>query len=153
MNTRGIGNVTEAKILAALVQAGYLVSYPIGSGHRYDLVIDDGKHLSRVQCKTGRVRDGSLIFNGYSMPGNGVRRQSYKGVADLFAVLNPEDERIYLIPVGEVGESDVSLRLVPTGNGQSRRLRWAAGYLLTSLKADAISGEPFQESREPTMHE
>src|SRR5262245_9221904 len=123
MNTRGIGNLTEAKILAALVEAGYLVSYPFGSGHRYDLIIDDGKVLSRVQCKTGRVRDGSLIFNGYSMPGNGVRRQGYKGVADFFAVLNPEDEKVYLVPVAEVGESDVSLRLVPTGNGQSRRVR------------------------------
>jgi hypothetical protein len=153
MNTRGIGNVTEAKILAALVQAGYLVSYPLGSGHKYDLVIDDGTRLFRVQCKTGRVRDGSLIFNGYSMPGSGARRQSYKGAADFFAVLNPEDDRVFLVPVGEVGESDVSLRLVPTGNGQSRRVRWADGYLLTTLKADACSGEPSQDVCEPIVHE
>src|SRR4051812_25874957 len=107
MNTRSTGNLTEAKILAALVRAGYVVSHPFGSGHKYDLVIDDGKRLSRVQCKTGRVRDGSLIFNGYSMPGSGARRQSYRGVADFFAVLNPSDEQVYLIPVSDVGESDV----------------------------------------------
>lgn len=130
MNTRSIGNLTEAKILAALVEVGYLVSHPFGAGHKYDLVIDDGKQLSRVQCKTGCVRDGSLLFNAYSMPGNGVKRQGYKGVADFFAVLNPEDGRVYLVPVNEVGETDVSLRLVPTGNGQTRRVRWAGSYLL-----------------------
>jgi hypothetical protein len=141
MNPRSIGNLTEAKILAALVNAGYLVSCPFGSGHKYDLVIDDGKQLARVQCKTGRVRDGSLIFNGYSMPGSGVRRQSYRDVADFFAVLNPEDERVYLVPVSEVGESDVSLRLIPTRNGQSRRVRWAVSYLLRSLSVDTGTGD------------
>jgi hypothetical protein len=133
MNTRSIGNLTEAKILAALVKAGYLVSYPFGDGHKYDLVIDDGKQLSRVQCKTGRVRGGVLKFNGCSMPGNGAKRQGYRGVADFFAVLNPEDEQVYLVPVNEVGENDVSLRLIPTENGQFHRVRWAANYLLQDV--------------------
>jgi hypothetical protein len=133
MNTGSIGNLSEAKILAALVKAGYLVSYPFGDGYKYDLVIDDGKRLSRVQCKTGRVRGGVLKFNGCSMPGNGVKRQGYKGAADFFAVLNPEDEQVYLISVNEVGENDVSLRLIPTENGQSHRVRWAANYLLHSV--------------------
>jgi hypothetical protein len=141
MNPRNLGNVTEAKILAALVNAGYLVSCPFGAGHKYDLVIDEGTRLYRVQRKTGRVRDGSLIFNGYSMPGSGTRRQSYRGVADLFAVLNPVDEQVYLVPVDEVGESDVSLRLLPTGNGQNRRVRWAVNFVLRSLNVDTCSDE------------
>jgi hypothetical protein len=56
MQTREKGNLTEAKILAALLAAGYLVSIPFGEGHKYDFIIDDSVSLWRVQCKTGRVK-------------------------------------------------------------------------------------------------
>ncbi len=81
-----IGNLSEGKILAAFVAAGYLVSVPFGSGHKYALVTDDGTQLYRVQCKTGRVRNGVLRFNAYSMSGNGCEKQNYRGLADLSAV-------------------------------------------------------------------
>ena len=58
MQTREKGNLTEARILAALVAAGYLVSVPFGEGHKYDFIIDDSVSLWRVQCKTGRVKKG-----------------------------------------------------------------------------------------------
>src|SRR5215216_5836462 len=89
MHTREKGILTEAKILEALVAAGYLVLIPFGDGHKYDFVIDDEVSLRRVQCKTGRVRSGALHFNAYSKAGNGYARVSYRGLADLFAVLNP----------------------------------------------------------------
>jgi hypothetical protein len=112
METREIGNLSEAKILAALVKAGYLVSLPFGNGHKYDFVVEDDESLYRVQCKTGRVRNGSLLFNSYSQSGNGKTKQGYQGLADLFAVLNPETDHVYLVPVGDVGACGVCLRLV-----------------------------------------
>ncbi|MGI8654749.1 MAG: group I intron-associated PD-(D/E)XK endonuclease [Pyrinomonadaceae bacterium] len=133
MNTGDIGNLSEAGILAAFVAAGYLVSVPFGSGHKYDLVADDRRRLYRVQCKTGRVRNGVLIFNAYSLSGSGGERRNYRGLADLFAILNPEDNLVYLVPVNDVGMSDIYLRLVPSGNGQSRGIRWAADYALRHL--------------------
>ncbi|HEX8852369.1 MAG TPA: group I intron-associated PD-(D/E)XK endonuclease, partial [Pyrinomonadaceae bacterium] len=95
------GNLSEAKILAAFVAAGYFVSVPFGSGHKYDFVVDDGTSLYRVQCKTGRVKHGALLFCAYSKAGNGSARMNYRGLADLFAVLNPEDDNVYLVPVNE----------------------------------------------------
>ena len=81
METREKGTLTESKILAAFVEAGYLVSLPFGDGHKYDLIIDDGRHLQRVQCKTGRVRKGSLLFNACSFSGNAGTRRDYKDAA------------------------------------------------------------------------
>ena len=51
----------------------------------------------------------------------------------MFAVLNPEDDKVYLVPVEEVGVTDVSLRLAPTLNRQAQRVRWAELYLLRPL--------------------
>lgn len=132
METREKGNLTESKILAAFVEAGYLVLLPFGDGHKYDLVIDSGGHLQRVQCKTGRVRNGCLIFNACSFSGNGATRRDYKDAADLFAVLNPETEDVYIIPVKDVGHTVASLRLNPPLSKQNKRIRWAAGYRLVS---------------------
>ena len=133
MQTREKGNLTEAKILAALVAAGYLVSIPFGEGHKYDFIIDDSSSLWRVQCKTGRVKKGVLIFNSYSQSGNGATKQGYYGLADLFAVLHPESGEVYLVPVEKFGSTGISLRLVPTTNGQVQKINWAVDYLLTSL--------------------
>ncbi len=133
MLTGDRGNRSEARILAALVDAGYHAFIPFGSGYKYDLVIDDGQTLQRVQCKTGRVKNGALIFCAYSMSGNGGVKKDYRGLADLFAVLNPEDSRVYLIPVNEVGITDVSLRLIPTLNNQKQKVRWAEPYILKPI--------------------
>lgn len=133
MQTREKGNLTEAKILAALVAAGYLVSVPFGAGHKYDFIIDDLVSLRRVQCKTGRVKKGVLLFNSYSQSGNGATKQGYYGLADLFAVLNPDSGEVYLVPVESFGTTGVTLRLIPTVNGQIQKINWAVDYLLTPL--------------------
>lgn len=133
LQTADKGNLSEARILAAFVAAGYLVSVPFGSGHKYDFVVDDSKRLLRVQCKTGRVKSGTLLFNAYSQSGNGSVKMSYRGLADLFAVLNPEDDKVYLVPVEDVGVTVGSLRLTPTLNRQAQRVRWATSYLLRPL--------------------
>lgn len=133
MRTGEKGNLTEAKILAAFAAAGYLVSVPFGSGHKYDFVIDDSTRLFRVQCKTGRVKNGALIFNSYSQSGNGATKQGYHGMADLFAVLNPESGDVYLVPVEKFGATGVSLRLLPALNGQVNKINQAVDYLLVPL--------------------
>jgi hypothetical protein len=127
------GNLSEARILAAFVAAGYLVSLPFGSGHKYDFVVDDSTRLFRVQCKAGRVKSGTLIFNSYSQSGNGATKQGYHGLADLFAVLNPVTGNVYLVPVEGFGATGITLRLKPPLNRQVQRINWAVDYLLTPL--------------------
>lgn len=109
------------------------MSVPFGAGHKYDFVVDDSMRLYRVQCKTGRVKNNALLFNAYSQSGNGAVKMSYRGLADLFAVLNPADDKVYLVPVNEVGVTDVSLRLAPTLNRQEQGVCWAERYLLRPL--------------------
>lgn len=48
--------------MLVLKHVGFDVLTPFGENTRYDLVLDDGEHLTRVQCKTGRLRNGAVIF-------------------------------------------------------------------------------------------
>jgi PD-(D/E)XK endonuclease len=57
-----IGDRSMLAAMLGLKAAGYTLVVPFGENTRYDLVIDDGKALARVQCKTGRLRDGAIVF-------------------------------------------------------------------------------------------
>ena len=57
-----IGDRTTLAVLLALREVGYSTLVPFGENTRYDLVIDDGEKLYRVQCKTGRLRNGAVKF-------------------------------------------------------------------------------------------
>jgi hypothetical protein len=132
--TTAVGNVSEAKILVALIEAGYIVSKPFGDGHKYDYVIDDGRALLRLQCKTGRLRNGCVEFNAYSVAGNSNgRRQGYADLADVFGVYCSDNKQVYLVPVSQVGVGGILLRVDHTQNNQQKRVRWAKEYQLIPL--------------------
>lgn len=137
-DTTAIGNVSEAHILLALIEAGYVVAKPFGDGCKYDFVIDDGRLLQRVQCKTGRLKNGCVVFNAFSVAGNSNgKTQSYLDLADLFAVYCPDNEQVYLMPVAQVGVSKVYLRIEKTQNRQQRRIRWANDHLLKPITSES----------------
>lgn len=71
MNTKQVGDETEARILAALVSEGYSVSIPFGDNDSYDLGLDTGRELLRVQWKTGWIEGDVVRFKTASKPTTG----------------------------------------------------------------------------------
>jgi hypothetical protein len=133
-NTSGVGNVTEAIVLAALVKAGRAVLLPFGDAHPYDLLVDEGDRFVRVQCKTGRLmKKGVISFSTSSWQrsknAKGANR-SYIGRADAIAVYCPPLDKVYLVPVENCPKTNGYLRLSPSNNKQSAGIRWAKDYEL-----------------------
>ena len=58
------GNISESIVMSAYLKAGFTVSVPFGTGAPYDLVIDNGSRLCKVQVKTGWFRNGCIIYRG-----------------------------------------------------------------------------------------
>jgi len=127
-----VGLRTEGAILSELNRRGYDVLVPFGVNRRYDLVLDCGDRLLKVQCKTGRLRDGVVQFNSQSVQSNTrrTRTRSYAGEVDLFMVYCPDNRGVYAIPADEVPSTGMYLRIDPPRNRQSRRVRWAAEFEL-----------------------
>lgn len=131
MNSKHKGDITEAAVLARLIRLGIPVLMPFGDNRRYDMVIEEGGVFRKIQCKTGRVRNGRLVFNTCSSQWHRSKgKQSYLGHVDYFAVYEPESEQCYLVPVAEVPRDTAYLRLEPTQNGQNKGVRWAHNYQL-----------------------
>jgi PD-(D/E)XK endonuclease len=128
-----VGERSEAIIFAELVKRGHQVLIPHGTNHRYDIVIDVGGRFLRAQCKTGRLRKGTIIFATASTRANTLRAYTKPYDADqidLFLIYCPETDRVYALDVGEAAASHGALRVDPAANGQAKRIRWAADHEL-----------------------
>ena len=119
MNTYQKGNLSEAVLTARLLEAGYNVLIPVGSGHRYDLVVETEGGFKKIQVKTSRVYKGSVVFNTCSN-NKGYARRSYHGEVDLFGVYCQELNECYLIPVEDAGKSQMMLQIQPSKNNQTK---------------------------------
>jgi hypothetical protein len=131
MNSSDIGGRTEAVVLAELAKAGFTVLIPFGVA-RYDMAIDDrtGDRLKTVQCKSGRLRGGCIVWNACSQD-RSSRRVNYRGQVDYFGVWCSDTGDVFLVPVEDVGPNEGRLRVLPALNGQKARIRSAEKYKIT----------------------
>jgi PD-(D/E)XK endonuclease len=127
-----VGLRSEAAILSELVRRGYAVLLPFGVNQRYDLVVDLEGELIKAQCKTGRLRNGSVSFSAQSIVTSKTRNvaRGYAGEADIFLVFCPATEGIYVVPVDEAPRCQMHLRIDGCRNGQRERVHWACDYEL-----------------------
>jgi hypothetical protein len=148
---KAIGDRTTLAVMLALQDTGYAVLVPFGENTRYDLVIDDGRKLSRVQCKTGRLRLGAVVFPTCSSyahhPNPKVVQRHYQGQVDVFGVYCPETGGVYLVPIEDAPTRRMAaLRVLPCRNRQRTRIRWASDYeiaevaITAGLRASAGAG-------------
>lgn len=103
---------------------------PFGVNHRYDLVLDTDQGFLRVQCKTGKLRKGCVIFSTRSVRANqtGHYFRDYHGEIDMFAVYCEAINRLYAVPIEVAPLGTCSLRVSPTVNNQQQNIRWAADF-------------------------
>lgn len=130
MNSKDVGDATVGSILAAFLHAGLAVLIPFGDNERYDLVVEENKRFYKIQCKTLRdTKKGAMAFStcsSYAHRGRG--RKNYKGEIDYFAAYSKALNKVYLVSVNDVGNTECTLRVFPTDNNQKENIRWAADY-------------------------
>ncbi len=130
-------------IMFALRQVGFALSMPFGENTRYDLVIDDGHELSRVQCKTGRLRKGAIVFATCSCyahhPNPKVVRRDYIGEIDYFGVYCPDNGGVYLVPIKDATRTSIHAIFASSTsrNGQKKAIRFAADYEIGTVASSA----------------
>lgn len=115
MNTRKQGDIGVAAAILYFTRQGWAVSKPLADSQRYDLVIDDGAKLLRVECKTSRyIEHGNYKVEITTKNGNktGTSKTTFsKDDADLlFIATLGESGFNYLIPATAVdGQNSVTL--------------------------------------------
>ncbi|GAA0520890.1 PD-(D/E)XK endonuclease [Halorubrum aquaticum] len=131
------GQATEAIVRAELVSRGVSVLVPEYDNEPYDLAIEIDGTFYRIQAKTAfeATTDGAVRFRTRSVrtKGSGYEREGYEGKIDIFAVYAPTREEVYLIPIEDVGETQMTIRYAPARNGNTKRVNWYEDYLLDAV--------------------
>ena len=127
MNSKEVGDISVAVIMASLIKSGHSVLLPFGDNTRYDLAVDSGDRLIKLQCKTASLRkNGVLAFNTSSITTkNGKQTKNYytPNEIDYFMVYSPDLDKVYLIPFGECKGT---LRV--EGENNNKNIKWAKDY-------------------------
>ncbi len=127
------GNAAELAIAAEASRLGLSVLKPLTEHERYDLVVEVGGRLLRVQCKWASRRGEVIrvrLSSCHHSPTRGYVHSSYEiDEIDVIAVYCHDVGKSYLLPIEDfAGRSMVYLRLGPARNNQRASLNWAAAY-------------------------
>lgn len=133
MNTKVKGDLAETWFLADMIQRGYKVAIPYGENWRYDLIVERGFGLERVQVKYVESKGESFVVKCHSsshMAGNQYSAKPYSAdEVDWIAVYDGSSQRGYYLPISTVGDQpQIVLRITPAKNGQTKGIRWAKDF-------------------------
>lgn len=136
MDTKGIGNIGEAKVLCKFVELGIPVYLPFGDNERSDLIADFNGKLNRIQVKTSvKAENGKMIFDLTSSTthrSNGVRHKYTDNEIDFFACYNIARDKIFLVPVDEP-RSAITIRYEKPKNNQILGINFEDDYLIENI--------------------
>ncbi|RWZ87176.1 MAG: hypothetical protein EO766_11595 [Hydrotalea sp. AMD] len=136
------GNLGVARAIYEYTKMGYTVLVPLSDSDKYDLVIDDGVMLKRVQVKTSRCKAKS--YKSYTKTGyqvnlstkggnstiNTIRCREKSDYDILFVLLETGD--CWSIPTEALGEAKHSIIVGATGpNAKYTEYKICKGYALT----------------------
>jgi hypothetical protein len=128
------GAIAESAVTHAAIKLGVGVYRPVMEGGRYDLIIELGAHLYRVQCKFARLCGDVVVVRCYSArrAREGLRKRVYRAAeVDFIAAYCPELDRSFLLTSDEFdGRTQVDLRVEPCRNNQRLGVNWAEDFAL-----------------------
>jgi len=135
------GAIAEAEIAAAAVHLGVPILKPVAEHGRYDLGLEIGDRIWRVQCKWGRLDPkGHVIAVNVSTsrctPRGYVRTKYTAEEIDLVGVYCQELDRCYVVPMSLAADRFMlHLRITPPANGQRASINLAEDFEFTGAVA------------------
>lgn len=142
-STKKIGDACEMEFVYRFAKAGLLPALPVlGENNRWDMLVEDlDGRVYKIQCKSGRLVKGVILFHTTSSHYHrGGKTRGYVGEVDLFGVYCGDLEKLYLISPEALGMGG-RLRVDAPKNNMAAGIRWAAdfewtpGVLLSTLEA------------------
>ena len=128
------GDLAELMVAADLRRRGYKLAFPYGEDWDYDLIIERHGKLERIQVKYC-ASDGCVVpvkCYSHSLTNGRVRatKRYTADTVDWIAVWDATSGTAYYVSSSVFdGHSQLSLRLAPTRNNQTRGIRNAADFL------------------------
>jgi hypothetical protein len=109
--------------MAFLIEKGYKVSIPFGD-YRYDIIIDDGEKLYKVQIKTARYQDESYLVVPLC---SSTDRKPYEDDIDFIIAYSREFDKFYQVFHSETSNCQ-SIQLRLKSEVSYKNMKWASDF-------------------------
>ena len=125
MNSKTKGNLGEIAVAHEFIKWGCTVSFPFGDNARYDLIVDDGQNLKRVQIKYTdcKSENNSWACRCESSKNHTTnkRMDKYIGDVDLMVFYIAELQTCIMFTMDEIGQrTTINVREEYPNNGQRK---------------------------------
>lgn len=103
INSKKQGDIGMCYAMAYYAKLGWIVSVPVTDSQDYDLVVDNGTRLFKVQVKTTKSisPSGNYVVNLRTMGGAGKYKDFSENSSDLLFALTDSGD-CYSIPKSEI---------------------------------------------------
>jgi hypothetical protein len=128
-NSKTIGDLAELTVAVKYAEKGCFVCRPLTDNAPYDLVIDDGQSLKKVQIKARSERNNKISVELYTSMVN-YTKQYEEGDFDLLAIYNINTKEVAVLTWEQVSENTkgIVLRTKPALNNQTKGVRLFEDY-------------------------
>lgn len=137
MNSKRIGNIGEAKVLAKFVEMGIPIYIPFGDDEKADLVAEFNGKLNKIQVKTSiKSKNGCSIFDLTSSTAhrtNGGRRKYSNSEIDYFALYSLDRDKIYLMKAPDNPITAITIRFEDTKSGKKIGVNYESDFLIENI--------------------
>mgnify|MGYP005605508491 FL=1 len=101
LNPSQIGDITELKCQAFLIEQGWNVLIPIGNHQKYDLVIEKNGKFYKIQVKHAMPVEetGFLVRTKYEVRDKGKTKKTTYSVEDVDYFMTEFKNKFYIFPV------------------------------------------------------
>ena len=137
MNSKRIGNIGEAKVLAKFVEMGIPIYITFGDDEKADLVAEFNGKLNKIQVKTSiKSKNGCSIFDLTSSTAhrtNGGRRKYSNSEIDYFALYSLDRDKIYLMKAPDNPMTAITIRFEDTKSGKKIGVNYESDFLIENI--------------------
>lgn len=153
-NSKNVGNIGEAYVLARLVELGIPVYMQFGDNEAADYIIIVNNKPLKIQVKTSNTYDGNRVqFDLTSSTihrKNGVKHKYSIKEIDLFICYDIKTKQLFVIKnKGEM--SSFAIRYTTPNNGQTKNINFASDYTLCVETLHEISNSLDKEKVQTTI--
>jgi hypothetical protein len=125
------GDVAESFTISKLAMQDKVSAIPNSENEPYDIIVDDGSSLRKVQIKKGRV-DGDKIkatLKRSNLNSEGRKQKYYSSEEiDGFMIAVLEIEEVLWLPIEEAPKSHVTFRT--DSENSDERIKWLENYTI-----------------------
>ena len=153
-NSKKVGNIGEAHVLAKLVELGIPVYMQFGDNESADYIIIVNNKPLKVQVKTSNTNnEETVIFDLTSSTThrkNGIKHKYSIEEVDLFLCYDIKTNQVFAIK-NQGNMSAFTIRYKMPNNGQIKNINFASNYTLCVETLHEISNSLDKEKVQTTM--